>query len=253
MAQQKMGLSLPVMGAEYTYETRDTGGGWATAKVMEGGANNVYRGFTSPVCDELRITATTATSTAIDRIHLAGLSILTGLVFDSSSGLTAEAQPTNTRPATTAHVTFRVTEETATTHVITITGIGQEQLDIRQIFFAKLTWLPDYNYSYASSFKVGNSFLSQQVIGSYYQHYSSGGRSQSLGLSNQSETAMLDLAYFINHQTVNGFCLFERDTVVTPLVRQDYVFAVFAQMGQISHNTFQYYSTELTITEAFEE
>ena len=87
MANTKMGLGVPIMGAVYTYEYRDTGGAWSSPKVMEGGANDPYKGFTSPECDELRITATTTASTEINRIHLAGLSISSGLVFDSSSGL----------------------------------------------------------------------------------------------------------------------------------------------------------------------
>lgn len=248
----KMGLSVPLKNASYSFEYRDTGGAWSTPEAMTGGANNVYRGFTSPVCDELRITATSTVSAPIDRIHLAGLSISSGLVFDSSSGLVSEPQPVITRLSETNHYTFKVTETDSTSHSLTITGIGQQKLDIRQIIFAKLTWSPDYNYDFGSTLQVSNSFQDQQSFDSRYQRKTFGGRSQTLQLNYQSEETLLDLAHLIKNLTCDGFCLFERDTETTP-IRQDYHFAIQASMSGITDVAYDKKSTELTIKEAFNQ
>lgn len=247
---EKMGLSAPLLGAKYEYEYRDTGGAWSTIARMPGGANTPTIGFTAPPADELRITATTATSTAIDRIHLAGVSIASGLVFDSSSGLSSEAQPTITRPDSTNHYTFRVSTETATTHTLTITGIAQAKIDIRQIFFAKLTWQPSKNYDVESAIDTGISYIDQSTLSFNQQKYDGGGRSEQLGLSLQSEDSILDLIHFEKNQTINQLCLFERDADSVTL-RQDHTFAVNIKTTNIKPVSDDIFNATLNIKEAF--
>jgi hypothetical protein len=219
---------------------------------MTGGANKVTIGFTSPVCDELRITATTTASTAIDRIHFAGLSISSGLVFDSSSGLSSEAQPTITRLSPTNHYTFRVTTETATTHTVTITGIAQAKLDIRQMFFAELDWRPTINYANESDQGDELIYLDQSAGGSHYQTKTGGGRSQALGLIDETEANILDLLHLEKNQTVAGLCLFERDADSTTL-RQDYAYAVNIRTAGVTPTAIDKYRAVLNIKEAFEQ
>jgi len=247
---EKMGLSAPLLGAKYEYEYRDTGGSWSAIARMPSGANTPTIGFTAPPADELRITATTATSTAIDRIHLAGVSIASGLVFDSYSGLSSEAQPTITRPDSTNHYTFRVSTETATTHTLTITGIAQAKLDIRQIFFAKLTWQPSKNYDVESSADTGISYINQSTLSFNQQKYDGGGRAEQLGLSLQSEDSILDLIHFEKNQTINQLCLFERDADSVTL-RQDYAFAVNIKTTNIKPVSDDIFSATLNIKEVF--
>lgn len=248
---EKMGLSAPLLGAKYEYEYRNTAGSWSTIARMPGGANTPTIGFTTPViCDELRITATTTASTAIDRIHLAGLSIASGLIFDSSSGLSSEAQPTITRPDSVNHYTFRVSTETATTHTLTITGIGQSKLDIRQVFFAKLTWQPAKNYETTSPTETGIKYIDQSTISFNQQKIDGGGRSDSLGLFLLTEDSILDLVDFEKNKTVYQLCLFERDAD-SVTVRQDYSFAASIRTTEIIPDADDTYSATLNIKEVF--
>ena len=245
-----MGLSAPLLGAKYEYEYRDTLGSWSTIARMPGGANTPTIGFTAPACDELRITATTVSSTAIDRIHLAGVSIASGLVFDSSSGLSGEAQPAITRPDATNHYTFRVSTETATIHTLTITGIAQAKIDIRQIFFAKLTLQPTVNYDATSPFSTGLKYIDQNTLSFNQQKFDGGGRSYELGLFLQTEDSILDLIEFEKNKTINQLCLFERDAD-SVTVRQDYCFAANIRMVGISPASDDKYSATLNIKETF--
>jgi len=250
---EKMGLSAPLLGAKYEYEYRDTGGAWSTITRMPGGANTPTIGFTAPPADELRITATTANSTAIDRIHLAGVSIASGLVFDSSSGLSSEAQPTITRPDSTNHYTFRVSTETATTHTLTITGIAQAKIDIRQIFFAKLDWQPtgqSANYNNGSPRDTGEAYINQSTLSFNQQKRDGGGRVEALSLSGLTEDSILDLTYLEKTKTVGQFCLFERDADSVS-VRQDYCLAVTIQTTDINPESINTFSATLNIKEAF--
>jgi len=250
MAASQMALVKPLTDALYTYEYRDTGGAWSNEAPMTGGANNPYRNFVSPPCDELRITGKTGAASSVDRIHLSSVGTYGALVFDSSSGLVAEPAPSLERPHRTNHITFRVDEEVSTSHTLTITGIGGVSMGFRQVVFGKTWWSPDMNYSYGSAFQNGAQFSSSQSNASLYQRKVFSGKGQALSLTEQAKDTLLDLDYLLSDLTIEGFCLFERDKNSAALDQSD-VLPVFCSTSGITHTKYTHYSTSLTIKEAF--
>lgn len=250
---EKAAFCVPIKGAMYTFEYRDTGGTWSTPERMVGGVRPAI-GFTSPVCDELRITATSTDSVAVDWIHLAAMSIASGLTFDSSQGLSAEPQPTIQRPSSSGnnHFTFQVPETDSTTHTLTINGIAQRRLDIRQFFFAKTAWEPRLNYENGEQQLSGIVYLDQSTVSANYQSKSGAGRATAVEFQLETEDKALDLSHLEKNLTNDGFCLFVRDTL-NPVLRQDYAYASNIRVTGITRTAFEKFTINAEIKEAFEQ
>lgn len=249
---ERMGFSLPILGVEYSYEYRDTGESWIDGGVMSEGVHKRTIGFTSPLCDEIRFTASSNSSFTLDRFHLAGLSISEGLTFDSSSGLSDEPQPVIYRPSQTNHFTFKLSESSATSHSFTIKGINQRKIDIRQLFFAKLEWQPVLNYANESPELTGFEYLDQKTRHSNYQKKISGGRVLDLQFNNQTEDHALDIVHIEKNKTEDGFLLFERDSESITL-RQDYFFAANIRVTDLTPISINKFRITVNIKEAFEQ
>lgn len=156
-----LAITAPILPATFTYAFRETGGAWSAEFALVRGVNAPTRNFLAPACDELRITMTTPGDVVLERIHLCGLNISAGLTFEVAGGATTDTIPqtTPTRPRNSHRQTLRRTGPATDTHTLTITGIGQQNLNILDMVWGGPPFYPSDNYEQTSPF----SFAPTQV------------------------------------------------------------------------------------------
>jgi hypothetical protein len=96
--------------------------------------------------------------------------------------------------------------------VFTITGIGQQVLDIRQIMFATKYVDPTYNFQRESPLTLSPRFISGRTGGTNHQRLDDSTRTEVMKFKVMSNDDYKKLNYMIRQKTVNGFCLIETDT-----------------------------------------
>lgn len=207
-------FSYPILDATFTYASRATAGSWSSETVLDVGVNEPDDNFVSPVCDELRITMTPSTSTTIDRVHVTGLNILSGLSFEvvGSGSLVTDAQNVHTYPAATYRQTIRFTAAAHTSFQLIITGIGQQALDIRQIMFAKKYVTPTYNFQNDSPLTLGTRFITSRTYGTNHQKADDTTRTEIMNFALMADDDYKKIDYMIRRLTLDGFCLVETDS-----------------------------------------
>lgn len=243
-------ISHPILDATFTYASRATLGAWSSETVLDVGVNEPDDNFVSPVCDELRITMTPTASTEIDRVHITGLSILTGLSFEvvGSTSLVTDAQNVHAYPASTHRQTVRFTAATHTSFQLIITGIGQAALDIRQIMFAKTYFAPNYNFQNESPLNLGTRFKAMRSKGANHKRIDDSTRNEVMNFALMADDDYKKLDYMIRQLTLDGFCLIETDSVSDD---HEDSYLGYIQLGQISRSHTDIKEFNLTLTEKY--
>lgn len=209
------GLTVPNEKAVFRYEYRDTGGAWSSSLLMSGGAADQDKTFASPVCDELRITATYATAATFNRVHFSRLTITSGLVFTLNYGASdiVTIQTVETRVENTQNQTIRTTESAATTEVvITITGIAQQSLTFDQVILGLVDWIPAENFEDGSQYRQANRYSRQRTKTSSRNRLEDEARIMLLNFWNLTEDEFLDLQHLCDQVSTNGYVLIELDS-----------------------------------------
>ena len=212
-------FKLPNNAATFRYSFRETGGAWPADVLMIGGNKDHLVPFTSPACDELRITATYTTSADFILAHLSKLSITTGLSFQVLTGVgsvtlrTTTAQATPTNPVRRHDQSIAIADLTANQVQIIITGIGQAKLDIGQIVFSSKEWTPSA-LNYDNGAQLGGSYTYQraQSTGGSTQSITSKLRSHSATFERLTDTEYKALIHIINYDSVGGLFVYQKDT-----------------------------------------
>jgi hypothetical protein len=255
MSSGKMGLVLPARDAEFRSSAKLGTGDWGSWLIMDGGANNPYKGFTSPACDKLALRATFDAPVFLDRAHLSMLSTTTGLSFKIQGGiggidfsLAPSSQSIESRPTSKQSQNIRWEGSLVDQIQVVITGLAGTQIDVRQIIFGTLFWTPDQNYNWSSPLNIAAKYKRKKSNKSNYQRLDDKTRSRTLNFERMSEENYLDLQYFVDELCVDGLCLFEAD-VTSNEVRDSYL--VSAEMGGVDRKGAGRSNTQLQLIEAF--
>lgn len=244
----KMRLSKILTRGSFTYEYRDTGDAWSTPAEMINGVLESTRNFVSPVCDELRITGTLLDSEPMDRVHLCGLEITSGLQFDVTGTTPSTfSQLVYTEPTKKHRQTLRFAEVSTSAPQITITGIGQRQFNLRQIAFCGPGYSPDDNFVWESPIRGSNRYRRHRTAGSSHQSKVSSAKGTTLNFRENPSSDFTSLQHFIDEVTVEGYCLFERSTESDDY-RDSYL--AVAQVGQLDPTNFNLNNFDLDLEEA---
>lgn len=242
-------LCRPLSEATVTYAFRDSGGEFSEEIIMDRGINEPSRNIIFPVCDEIRITATLPEIGEFDRVHLAGLNILDGLSFDIAGGDSID-QAVYARPKSTHRQTLRFDPVNTLTPTLTISGINQRQLQMRQMMFAKVGFTPEYCFDYGSIAQISNRFTPSQTGGSNYFQIADTTHGRAANFSNQSDDAVLDAEYFLDEILDRGYCLLEENDQ-----SDDHTDSYIARvsMSEVNPVAFNLNSFTLNYLEAFKQ
>jgi len=209
----KMRISLPITDATYTYQTKDTGGSFTAAQTMVRGINEQTKNFVSDACDEVLISGAFTNAQVVDRVHLCGLSNLTGLSFSTTIGAASEtfSQTAYAEPKGTHRQTMRPTATTSTTASLLITGVGQSKLNITQMVFATSGFLPSHNYDFGADESFADQYDEIESLGMIHAKLRDSKAQESITLHDFSDDELFSLRYMMDEKLVDRMCLFERD------------------------------------------
>ena len=210
----KFTLTVPNEKAVFRFSFRNTGQPWPENQIMNGGAGDQDKTFSSPVCDELRITATFDTAEILDRVHFSNLSVTSGLRFMVTHGGSSQAttQTEEPRPKFSQNQTIRTEPKKSSEVEIVITGINQNTLTFDQVIFGKIDWSPKVSFSDASPYRNATRYSRQRIRSSSNQRLEDNARILPLLFFNITEDEYLDLEHLIDHVSNDGYCLVELDS-----------------------------------------
>lgn len=208
-------LSAPRENAIYRYEYRDTGGTWSPPQIMPGGAGDNRKTFTAPACDELRITAEYSEFLVFNKIHLSGLSIISGLGFQYDIGAgfgLVQPQPAENPPRPKYDITYTSDGNLSSNSAgVLITGIGQALLTLDQVTFGQYDFVPVNTFS-DETWPVSPTRYARQRVGQgNRQRIEDKTRIFELNFWNISETEYYQLDYVVNTLSASGYVLIDID------------------------------------------
>lgn len=241
-------LSIPLQGGSYTYAL-DSGAGFGAETPFD--AENIYKGVSFDISDQVRITATFPEVVSVDRVCLSAVTSVEGLTFDINGDADAGYTAAQGRPSRKRHYVLHTTTADSDTFVFTISGIGASKMDIRNFMLAKSFWFADYCYDVGARTEALAKFSSARSLSSDYQRRVSSNSYKDLSFSDLSIDNVLDLEHAVTRLARDGFVLYERNSSDPSIERNG--FAVKARTSGYVEGEFIYRSTNLSIKEAFSE
>ena len=204
-------IGRPITNATFTYSYRDTLGTWSDeASLLRGVLPNAPNdNFVAPVCDELRITANLTASEGVNGVHLCGLSLLTGLVFEvvGASTITTVAQTSYDYPMETHRQTILFDEVVNDEFQLIITGINQQILDLDFLMFIGDIFSPEFTFDNSSPLTLGSRFHEFATNGGNEFKLDKSTRAETLTFTRMRGNEYKALNHMLKMKTVNNVVL----------------------------------------------